>query len=414
MDINEHRPDQNKLSLAFKDVNLEREFRTSYDKSVRIPLRFGIIISLLSWFSAISLIYAIIPEDFVWLSTLTVLFIGSYFGFIIYATFKERFTGYYHILGAISNAWAGLFAIYFCHQFPNGATLVLPVLIFIIFFGSYMVRLRWIAGFIAALTYTITYQVYIVQVAELSTGEVNFYAFVNWMVLVFAIFAGRVAEENNRIAFVQRRTIHAQSLIIEQEKEVLLKEVHHRVHNNLQIIVSLINLHVSKVTNQEVAKNLLEMQRRILAMALVHQRINHTSNFIEISLHQYANHLVENIQSQFEDVDFDYELTIPSSLQIDIETAIPLGMIMNEMISCFLQNARDKRKSSNFFSLEITRTPDDKLTLKFKDNGTELNNISQSDISEHLGLDLIDTLTNQLDGEFKFKEDQGASYTILF
>ena len=136
MDINEHRPDQNKLSLAFKDVNLEREFRTSYDKSVRLPLRFGIIISLLSWFSAISLIYAIIPEDFVWLSTLTVLFIGSYFGFIIYATFKERFTGYYHILGAISNAWAGLFAIYFCHQFPNGATLVLPVLIFIIFFGS--------------------------------------------------------------------------------------------------------------------------------------------------------------------------------------------------------------------------------------------------------------------------------------
>lgn len=135
-------PEQNSFSLTFKDAELEKEFTESYDKDVRIPLRYAIIISILSWYSAIILIPLIIPEALGWLPLLTFLYIGSYFGFIVYATYKSSFKGYYHLLGAISNAWAGLYAIYYCDQFPNGEHLTLPVLIFIIFFGSYMVRLR--------------------------------------------------------------------------------------------------------------------------------------------------------------------------------------------------------------------------------------------------------------------------------
>ena len=124
-------PEQDNLTLVFKDKKLEKQFKDSYDDSVKVPLRYGIIISILSWFSAIGLIYVVIPDDLIWLAPLTIVYIGSFFGFIVYATYKDRFKGYYHLLGALSNAWAGLFAVYFCDQFPNGENLTLPVLIFI-------------------------------------------------------------------------------------------------------------------------------------------------------------------------------------------------------------------------------------------------------------------------------------------
>ena len=212
-------PEQHKLLLSFKDKRLESEFRRSYDRSVRIPLRYGMVVSILSWMSSIGLIYVVIPEDFYWLSLLTIAVILPSFGFAVYATFYDRFKGFYHFIGACSNAWAGLYAIYICDQFPSGAYLTLPVLIFIIFFGSYMVRLRWIAGFLAAFSYTLGYHVYIANYSDLTTSQVILFAFVGWLTLIFAIIAGRMAEHNNRIAYVQRRTIRSQSEIIRQEKE---------------------------------------------------------------------------------------------------------------------------------------------------------------------------------------------------
>ena len=128
-------PEQDKFCLFFKDSQLEREFRDSYDRSVRIPLRYGIIISILSWFCAIPLVYFIIPDRFSSIALLTGLIIGVCFSLIALTTYSSRFKGYYHLIGAFSNAWAGLYAIYFCSQFPGGDNLILPVLIFIIFFG---------------------------------------------------------------------------------------------------------------------------------------------------------------------------------------------------------------------------------------------------------------------------------------
>ena len=169
-------------------------------------------------------------------------YIGSFFGFIVYATYRERFKGFYHLIGALSNAWAGLFAVYFCDQFPGGEVFILPVLIFIIFFGSYMVRLRWIAGCIAAFSYITLYTVYLVTYSDLPIGQIVLYAFVGWMTMVFAVLAGRVTENNNRTAFIQNKIIEEQTVTIEHEKEVLLREVHHRVKNNMQVIISLINM----------------------------------------------------------------------------------------------------------------------------------------------------------------------------
>ncbi|XOV66333.1 MAG: adenylate/guanylate cyclase domain-containing protein [Fluviicola sp.] len=212
-------PEQHQFSLFFKDKNLEKEFRESYDKSVRVPLRYGIIISILSWFGAIPLIYFIIPKDFSYLALLTVGVIGSFFGFIILSTYSSRFTGYYHFLGACSNAWAGLYAIFLCSKFPNGDAAILPVLIFIIFFGWYMIRLRWIAGFAAALTYVIAYNLYILLYADLQQEQVMLFSFVAWITLIFALLAGRIAEHKSRLTWIQGKTIREQNETIAREKE---------------------------------------------------------------------------------------------------------------------------------------------------------------------------------------------------
>lgn len=396
-------PDQNKFQLTFKDRALENEFLESYDKSVRLPLRYGIIISILSWYSAIALIPLIIPEALGWLPLLTFLYIGSYFGFIVYATYSNRFKGYYHLLGAISNAWAGLYAIFYCDQFPNGEHLTLPVLIFIIFFGSYMVRLRWFAGCIAAFSYVAAYQIYIIWFSDLTVSQVLLYGFVAWMTLVFAILAGRVSETNHRTSFVQRKTIDEQRRIIEQEKEILLKEVHHRVKNNLQIIISLIKLQQSKLKDVNVEKEFREMKSRVMSMSIVHQRIHRSSNFNDISLAGYTDQLFGHVSSQYPEKQVKVDFKMPDDFHLDIESSIPCGLVLNELMSNFFKHC-----DGDHFSLIAQKIEDGKCKIIYQDNGSGYPEGLSLDNLETLGMELIEILSEQLDGTMAFQNQNGA------
>ena len=372
-----------------------------------IPLRYAIIISILSWYSAIILIPLIIPEALGWLPLLTFLYIGSYFGFIVYATYKSSFKGYYHLLGAISNAWAGLYAIYYCDQFPNGEHLTLPVLIFIIFFGSYMVRLQWLAGCLAALSYVLGYQVYIIWFSDLTIAQMLLYGFVAWMTLIFAILAGRVAETNNRTSFIQRKTIKEQSEIIEREKEVLLKEVHHRVKNNLQIIISLIKLQQSKLTDVNVEKEFPEMKSRVMSMSIVHQRIHKSSNFNDISLAGYTDQLYGHVKSQYHDKNVKVDFKMPEDFFLDIESSIPCGLVLNELMSNFFKHC-----DGDHFSLIAMKTGPGKCKLIYQDNGKGFPEGISLDNIDTLGLELIEILSEQMDGSMEFMNQNGARVEI--
>lgn len=405
-------PKQNSITLAFEDAVLEKEFRTSYDKSVRLPLRQGIIISILSWFSALGLIFAIIPEQMSTLGVTTIVYIGSVFGFIVYTTYSERFKGYYHLLGAFSNAWAGMFVIYFCAKFPNGVNLILPALIFIIFFGSYMIRLRWIAGFFAALTYTLAYHIYIAEFSDLPSSQVILYAFVGWMTLIFAILAGRASEGNHRVAFIQQKTIREQQTIIEKEKEALLKEVHHRVKNNLQIIVSLINLQLANFDDEGIEVALKETQSRILSMSLVHQRMHQTSNFSEIAFDEYAQQLIDNLTYLFNAKRGEFKLNIPEEFTIDIETAIPMGLILNEIGSNFFKHCIVEGSTGKILSIDVELSGSGDYVLTCSDNGDGFPEGTNIEKSNSLGLELISSLVEQIEGDFKFYNDNGAVYEI--
>ena len=416
MSIENQFPPHHKLTLTFDDQALEAEFKSDYNRNIRLPLRYGIIISILSWFSSISLIYIVIPEQFVWLSILTVIYIGSYFGLIIYATFRLSLQPYYHLLGAISNAWAGLYAIYFCDQFPNGESLTLPVLIFIIFFGSYLIQLRWLGAFIAAFSYTLGYHIYIAAYSDLATNQILLYAFVAWMTLIFAVLAGRVAESKNRIAFIQGKTIREQNLIIEREKEVLLREVHHRVKNNLQIIVSMINLQLSKKEQPDTddGQDLKDIQSRVQSMSLVHQRMQNTSGFSKISLKDYTRELINNIIYIRNTRAPEFDLNIDEATTVDIETAIPLGLIINEMVSNFLKHTTTKESEARF-TIQVSiagNNPDQIVGIMYRDNGPGFPDDVTLENIPTLGLELIDSLTTQINATFKFYNDNGAVYDI--
>jgi two-component sensor histidine kinase len=325
----------------------------------------------------------------------------------VYATYKSKFAGYYHLLGAISNAWAGLYAIYYCDQFPNGEHLTLPVLIFIIFFGSYMVRLRWLAGCIAAITYVVGYQAYIIWFSDLTISQVLLYGFVAWMTLIFAILAGRISEMNNRTSFIQRKTIKEQSDIIEHEKEILLKEVHHRVKNNLQIIISLIKLQQSKLSDVNVEKEFREMKSRVMSMSIVHQRIHQSSNYNDISLSGYTDQLYAHVSSQYPEKKVTVEFKMPDDFHLDIESSIPCGLVLNELMSNFFKHCK-----GDHFSIIAQKANDGRCKLIYQDNGDGYPEGLNIDALDTLGMELIQILSEQLDGSMKFFTKNGARCEI--
>lgn len=212
-------PNRHKLWLYFFDKELENEFQLSYEQEIRIPLRFGIIISILSWLSALFLVYSVIPDQAYHVVPTVILIICPFYCFIVFATFKNRFQGWIHFIGAISNLWAGLFAIYFCGLFPEGESFTVPVLIFIVFFGSYMVRLRWIATLIVSFSYSLAFHIYAIIYTDLPVQIITLYTFILWLTWLFAGFAGHVSESKDRIRFIQRKMINEQQELIKKEKE---------------------------------------------------------------------------------------------------------------------------------------------------------------------------------------------------
>jgi len=216
---------------------------------------------------------------------------------------------------------------------------------------------------------------------------------------------------------VKERTgeLLAQKNVLEKqnnENVILLKEVHHRVKNNLQIIVSLINLQLSKYENEVVSNALLEIQGRVLSMSLVHQEMYQRSDFTSIDLKKYITSLIENIRILYNmEREVQYSLDFGDESTCNIETAIPIGLIFNEVIANFFKHVSVLGKYSFSISLQ---TKEEGFVLTYRDNGNGFPVDYSLEESESLGLQLIESLTEQIDGDFKFYNDQGAVYECRF
>ena len=197
------------------------------------------------------------------------------------------------------------------------------------------------------------------------------------------------------------------------EKEVLLKEVHHRVKNNLQVISSILNLQSSYVKDENTLNILRESQNRIKSMAFIHESLYKTDDFSKINFSKYISSLSKNlmhtyaIYSNLVELDLSLEEVF---LKLDLST--PCGLIINELVSnalkyAFIDHKKGKIKIELFEKKGV-------INLIIQDNGLGLpDNINYKE-TESLGLQLVITLAEQIDAEVILDNTKGAKYTILF
>lgn len=198
-----------------------------------------------------------------------------------------------------------------------------------------------------------------------------------------------------------------------KEKEVLLKEVHHRVKNNLQVISSILNLQSSYVKDKKSLDLLLESQNRIKSMAFVHESLYQTKDFSNISFSSYVENICSNLVHSYSNPDNPPELKMElDSIQLNLDTAIPCGLIINELISNALKYAF-KGKEKGKLSVTV-KSIGDQLKIVIADNGRGLPENIDFRNTESLGLQLVVTLVEQINGKIDLETKKGSKFTIEF
>jgi two-component sensor histidine kinase len=197
------------------------------------------------------------------------------------------------------------------------------------------------------------------------------------------------------------------------EKEVLLKEVHHRVKNNLQVISSILSLQTAHVGDDKRILDLLRDSRdRIRSMSFIHESLYQNKDFSSIDLANYIEGLSRNLM-------MSYSLTGKIALETDLEPvhlvldqAIPCGLILNELISNALKHAFPGGRSG---AVSITlRSQAGQVSIGIADNGIGLPEGFVLEQDGNLGLELVRTLVEQLDGRITAEGGKGASYLLTF
>jgi PAS domain S-box-containing protein len=203
------------------------------------------------------------------------------------------------------------------------------------------------------------------------------------------------------------------------EKEILLREVHHRVKNNLQVVSSLLNLQANKITDKSIKEILEQSRNRIRSIALVHEKLYQTGNFAEINIKEYTRSLVtELFRVYLADPQKIHISTQIVDINIPLVYAIPYGLILNEIISNSLKYAFPKdrvTKQKPEIFIKLKTLPDKYLQISIGDNGIGLPEDYAITDSLSLGLYLIRILaTEQLDGEIEIDNKKGTIFTIAF
>jgi PAS domain S-box-containing protein len=199
-----------------------------------------------------------------------------------------------------------------------------------------------------------------------------------------------------------------------QEKEVLLKEVHHRVKNNLQVISSILNLQSSYVKDQSTLNILKESQDRIKSMAFIHESLYQTKDFSSINFSEYVVNLAQNLLHSYSSIEHEIKLNLDiQNVFLNLDLAIPCGLIINEIVSNALKYAFVDKKEGAEIMIKM-HIKGESLNLEIRDNGVGLPKHIDYRNTESLGLQLVVTLVDQLNGKIELDCTKGAHYSILF
>ncbi|OXA78403.1 Two-component sensor histidine kinase, contains HisKA and HATPase domains [Flavobacterium aquidurense] len=260
-----------------------------------------------------------------------------------------------------------------------------------------------------------------VQQIQIQKDTVVQYVFIGSVVvlilfLVLLYNGFRLKKKKNEALEINRQQINEQNELNKKmliEKEWLLKEIHHRVKNNLQIVISLLNTQSAYLDNEDALMAIQNSQHRMHAMSLIHQKLYQSDNLSNIDMSWYIYELINYMRECF-DTDQKINFVLDTEkVYLDVAQAVPLGLIINEAINNAVKYAFPlDRKGEVLISLKNTEK--DKYQLIIDDNGVGVPENFEDTERNSLGMNLMIGLSDQIDGTFEMKNDNGLKIKIIF
>ena len=228
--------------------------------------------------------------------------------------------------------------------------------------------------------------------------------------LGFIFVQNRKIKRKNTQLEAQNQTISQQST----QLETMMREIHHRVKNNLQVINSLLSLQTRSEKNEQALEALRDSQSRVKSMALIHNKLYQNERVDRIDFQEYATELCKSILTTFK-TDKEIVLNIKADgIQLNIDTAVPVGLILNELITNALKYAYENVEKG-ILNVEILRGPaETSYKLKVSDNGCGLPLDFDYKKTNSVGLKLVNNLTRQLEGTWEALNQNGAAFVVSF
>ncbi|MDH5716243.1 MAG: PAS domain S-box protein [Spirochaetia bacterium] len=199
-----------------------------------------------------------------------------------------------------------------------------------------------------------------------------------------------------------------------KEKEILLKEIHHRVKNNLQVIMSLLYLQSINIKDKNTLALFQDSQNRIKSMALVHEQLYRSKNLADIDMSIYYKELIKQIYKTYAVTSND--ITVETDIKnvfLGINIAVPCGLIANELISNAFKHAFEKENKENKIMIKMRKEAKN-FELIVKDNGKGIPENIDIYKSDTLGMTLVNTLVTQIEGSLQISVENGSLFKIIF
>jgi two-component sensor histidine kinase len=198
-----------------------------------------------------------------------------------------------------------------------------------------------------------------------------------------------------------------------EEKERLLKEIHHRVKNNLQVVMSLLNSQADSLEDQAALSAIQESQHRVQAMALIHQKLYQAEGVARIPMDAYIEEVVAYLRDSYNvSQSINFHLSV-DSIELDVTQAVPLGLIINEAITNAFKYAFPRGKAGQV-ALSLHRREEATCELTIVDDGVGLPTGYDPSQSRSLGMTLLHGFSAQLGGELTISSHQGLCITLVF
>ena len=197
------------------------------------------------------------------------------------------------------------------------------------------------------------------------------------------------------------------------ENELLLKEVHHRVKNSLEIVSGLLELQAAQIDSPTARAVMLASQNRVQSMGIVHKKLYQRDNFATIEMKDYFISLIDSIRESMNATDRILIECAMNQLELDVDTAVPLGLIANELLTNALKYAFEPRQSGKIEMGLMNVNSEDQYLFYVTDNGKGMIRNAKPQ-GTGFGTELIQLLSKQLDGQLIFESDMGTKVSLYF